>query len=97
MENNSKHVFVKFYADWCNPCKNFSPIFDKVAAEFSEYTYIDVDVDQSTDDSDYPVSKHNIKTIPAVIYFRDGVEVSRKTGSIMEENLRNWIKEVVVD
>ena len=37
---------IKFYADWCGPCKTYAPVFDKVVKELNvEYENINVDKD----------------------------------------------------
>ena len=39
---------IKFYADWCGPCKMYSKIWDKVAEEVDGVEFVEIDVDKDT-------------------------------------------------
>ena len=45
LDSNQK-VVIDFYADWCGPCKVFSPIFEKVSQELEDVKFVRVNVDE---------------------------------------------------
>lgn len=74
--NSGKVVLVDFWAAWCMPCKNLSPVVDQVSAEFNGRAIIgkmDVDSNKET------ASQYGIKSIPALLIFKDGKLVDRVT------------------
>lgn len=67
--NSKKPVFIDFYADWCGPCKSFAPIVDNLKQEMGDQVrVIKIDVDKNPALSD----KLNIKSIPAVMIYKEG-------------------------
>jgi thioredoxin len=83
-------VFVKFSATWCAPCKAMIPTVEKLEKEFSGtviFKHVDIDEDPSL------TKKYSIRSVPLVILFKDGVEVSRINGLYREDFLRQKIKE----
>lgn len=71
------NVVVDFYADWCNPCKQLSPVIDQLAQENPTITFVKVNVDKF----DALKSKYKIKGIPALLFFKNGQQVDKSSGS----------------
>ena len=97
-QNNT--TLVDFYADWCGPCKMIAPIVHQIAEERSDITVGKVNVDK---DGEIAL-KYNVMSIPTLIVFKNGSEVSRIVGykpkeailKIAKEN--NYrVKQIVVD
>jgi len=80
---------VDFYADWCGPCKIMAPHFEKVADEEEEVRFAKVDVD----DNQELAERFGILSIPTTIFFKDGEVVDRKSGALMENEIKDTIKE----
>jgi len=80
---------IKFYATWCGPCKAYAPTFDKVAEELkNDVEFVNIDVDQDTSGL---AAEYKIMSIPATIVIKEGNKVSRKTGGMSENELKNLI------
>lgn len=77
----SGNVILDFYADWCNPCKRFSPIFDAIAAQMPQFTFIKINRDSFRD----LAQLYNITSIPTLIFLRDGKEIGRYDGGPLTE------------
>ena len=77
-------VLVDFYADWCGPCKIMAPLLDDLARERSG-TMLVAKLD--TDAHPRTSRQFDIRGIPTLILFRDGVEVERAAGAIPAEQL----------
>ena len=77
IENSNVPVLVDFFADWCGPCKMFAPILDKVAAHCGDKAVIaKLNIDENED----LAMAYQVMSIPTVLVFRNGEEVSRKVG-----------------
>lgn len=84
-------VLVDFYADWCAPCKYVAPLMDELARTHEgTLLVVKVDTDQAPDLS----QKWGIRSIPTVILFKEGEEVSRSVG-FEPEKLRSMADEAV--
>jgi len=79
---------LKFYADWCGPCKVYAPIFDKVVKE-SKIEYENIDIDK---DIDGLAAKYKIRSIPATVFIYDDGTVVKEAGLLSEEILKDFIK-----
>ncbi len=73
-----KPVVMDFWAPWCGPCKMVSPIIDELAAEYEGRVIIGkCDVD----DNDEVAVEFGIRSIPTVLFFKDGKQVDKQVGS----------------
>lgn len=76
-------VIVKFYADWCPPCKKMQPIVEKVAKKFeNQLQIIEINSDYYMDLS----NMFNIRGLPTLIFFKNQREVER-THSMKEDEM----------
>lgn len=73
-------VIVDFHAEWCGPCKIMGPVFEKVSKELKDKQFYKVDVDQNPNTSE----EHGIRSIPTMIFLKDGKEVDRTMGYMPE-------------
>lgn len=78
---------LKFEADWCAPCQQMKPIFNKVAADTSGVSFQTVNVDSQSSVAD----RYNVKSLPTLIAFQDGKEVSRVIGFQNERKLKSFV------
>ena len=66
-------VLVKFYADWCQPCKNFSPMYERASENYEEFKFTQINID----DNDNCRNDFNIRSIPTILIFESGKEIKR--------------------
>lgn len=75
---DQKLVVADYTATWCGPCRVVAPLIDKLATEYGEkVSVIKVDIDENKDNA----KKYGIRSIPAVLVFRDGELVESLFGS----------------
>lgn len=70
-----KFVVVDFYADWCGPCKALAPVIEELSISETDVTFVKVNVDDSKD----LANEYGISSIPTLVYFKEGKELSEKT------------------
>jgi len=81
---------VDFFAEWCGPCKIMDPIFEKLDKEFPNINFFKVNVDNNQN----PASTYDVRSIPTVIFVKDGKEIDRFLGLMREDDFKVKIKEV---
>ncbi|KAB1655394.1 thioredoxin [Pseudoclavibacter chungangensis] len=77
IEGTDKTVLVDFWAAWCGPCRQVSPILDQLAEEHENLKLVKVDVDAEPQ----LAAQYGITSIPAMKVFKDGKQVSEFIGS----------------
>ncbi|MBR4985505.1 MAG: thioredoxin [Proteobacteria bacterium] len=71
-------IVVDFWANWCGPCRALGPTIEALADEYAGKVKI---AKCNVDDSPAASAKWRIQSIPAIIAFRNGVEVGRVIGN----------------
>ncbi|MGO1173607.1 MAG: thioredoxin [Actinomycetaceae bacterium] len=83
-------TLVDFWADWCGPCKQFGPVYEKVSEENPDVTFAKVDTDANQE----LAAQLQITSIPTLMAFRDGVLVYNKPGAVPAKNLEQILTAV---
>ena len=79
---------IKFYADWCGPCRVYAKTFDKVSEELKENVeFVNINVEKDTTGL---AAKYKVTSIPMTVIIKDGVETI-KSGRLSEEQLKTLI------
>ncbi len=78
---------IKFYADWCGPCKMYSKIWDKVVEEVEGVEFVEINVDKDTTGL---AAEYKVRSIPMTVIIKEGQEI-KKTGLLQEKELKDLI------
>ena len=85
-------VLVDFYADWCGPCKQMSPLHDELSVSHGEKVKIvKINIDQSPN----APTKYGVRGIPTFIVFKDGKVADTRVGGMSKGQLSQWVESVV--
>ncbi len=77
ISNSTVPVLVDFWAEWCGPCRMLGPILDDLAKDQAGKVKIGkVNVDESQSIA----AKFNVKSIPMLVFFKDGKAVDTVVG-----------------
>jgi thioredoxin 1 len=90
IEGASGLTIVDFWAEWCGPCRMVSPIVEQLAGEYAgkvKVTKVDVDANQQT------AAKFNIRSIPSILFFKDGKLVDTVVGAVPKPALERKVQE----
>jgi thioredoxin 1 len=90
LEQQEGIVLLDFWADWCAPCKQFAPIYEKVSEDHPDITFGKVD----TQAQPQLAQAFSIRSIPTLMVFRDGILLFNQPGMLPEEGLQDVIKQV---
>ena len=87
---NNKSVIIDFWAPRCLPCKTISNSLDHISNEFKDIKIIRCNIDENPD----LATEFKIKSIPTLIYIKDGEVKDITIGALPENVLRKIIKEI---
>jgi thioredoxin 1 len=83
-------AMVDFWAAWCGPCRMVAPIVEQLASEYQgklRVGKLDVDSNQRT------ATRFNVRSIPSILFFKDGRLVDTIVGAVPKPALERKIQE----
>ena len=87
--SNTSHLIVQLSADWCGPCKALTPVLESVAGEKGiEVVKVNIDNNPSI------VSRYTVRSIPRILFLKEGEVVTDLTGLCAKSKLEETCKEV---
>jgi thioredoxin 1 len=78
VEQHQGLAIVDFWATWCGPCHMVAPIMEQLAGEYNgtvKVVKLDVDANQQT------AMRFNVRSIPSILFFKDGRHVDTLVGA----------------
>jgi len=86
--NSDKPVLVDFWAAWCAPCRMLAPTIDGVAEDFAGKAKV---VKLNVDENSETAAKYNIKGIPTLLLFKDGMIKDQIVGAQSKDHIARMI------
>ena len=83
---SSQPVLIDFWATWCGPCRAIAPTIEELAKEFQGKAKVGkLDVDENT----RVATQYNIRSIPTLLFIKNGQVVDQIVGSIPKSALES--------
>ena len=70
-------TLVDFWADWCGPCKMQAPVIDELGEKYAGKVTV---AKLNVDDEPSIAARFGVMSIPTLIVYREGEEVTRRVG-----------------
>jgi thioredoxin 1 len=90
VEKHTGLTIVDFWATWCGPCHMVAPIMEQLAGEYAgrvKVAKVDVDANQRI------TMRFNVRSIPSVLFFKDGRHVDTVVGAYPKPHFEQKIKQ----
>lgn len=89
---NEGVALVDFWAPWCGPCRMIAPVIEKLAEDFDGKAKV---CKVNTDEEQDIAVKFGIRSIPTIIFFKDGEMVDQVVGAQSEAALAEKINSLL--
>ncbi len=91
MARGHPRLVIDCWADWCGPCRQMGPIFDKVAEEHQHKSaFGKMDCDKNPE----LVKRFKILAIPTLLFLRDGEVVDNIVGLVPKEEIEDMLRKL---
>lgn len=88
----SKPLIIKWYAEWCPPCKKLKPVFEEYASKNQgKYIFAQANVDSMQNSA----NKYTVMSMPTVTIFKNKALIGRFSGTLSLGQLKKEIEEIV--
>jgi len=88
--DNNEIVIIDFWAEWCVPCQNFAPIFEKSSEHYSDIVFAKID----TEDQSVIARHYGVVSVPTVMILRDGIIVINHEGTLTDAAIYDLVTHV---
>ena len=85
-------VVVDFWAEWCGPCKQLTPVIDEIANDMAGKVKVaKVNIDEAPE----APTQYGVRGVPTLMVFKDGELKATRVGGLPKAQLSQWIEENV--
>ena len=89
-ESSKIAVLIDLWAPWCGPCRQLSPVLEKLAVEYAgRLKLVKINVDNSPESA----RRFNAVSIPTMVLIQNGQVSGRQVGALPMPQLKRWLDE----
>lgn len=88
--NSNDIVVIDFWAPWCGPCRSFKPIFEAAAERHRDAHFASCNTEEQSE----LAAMFQIRSIPTLVVFRDGIGIFGQPGMLPAEALDELLDKV---
>jgi thioredoxin 2 len=85
-------VLVDCWAPWCSPCRTLSPIIDELASDYANGVKV---AKLNVDENPVTASQYGIRSIPTMLFFKEGKLVERLVGAQSKEEIEKHLLSII--
>ena len=82
-------ALVDFWAEWCGPCRMIGPVVEELAHEYEGKVVIGK---VNVDDNPETAMQYGVRSIPTILFFKNGQLVDKQIGVVPKSVLENKLK-----
>lgn len=90
--DSKKVALVDFWAEWCGPCRMVGPVVEEIAGEYKEKALVGK---CNVDDHGEVAAQYGIRSIPTLLFFKDGELVDRVVGAVPKNVLTDKLNSLL--
>jgi len=83
-------VLIDFWAEWCGPCRQFGPVYERVSEANPDVVFTKVDTEAEPE----LAGRYDISSIPMLVVYRDGIPVFGQPGAVPQPVLEDLLTQV---
>jgi len=87
-QDPKKITIIDFTATWCGPCKAIKPVFEKLAAQYTDLNFVKVDIDEAGE----VAAEFSISSVPTFV-FLEGKDVKTRFSGADPNKLKSTISQ----